>query len=90
MPVGTGDCVMNKICRRFEDAFDGYAKMVHSKSNFDPSIMKSGEPYSQSQLYAIKKLCADYNRRLQNYKLFAAYEHIDECDSAAEFAAMAD
>ena len=41
MPVGTGDCVMNKICRRFEQEFDGYIRKHTSKIKFDYTIMKN-------------------------------------------------
>ena len=39
MPVGIGDCVMNKICRRLEEAFDGYiGKLQIKPADFDYSI----------------------------------------------------
>ena len=41
MSVGTGDCVMNKICRRFEQEFDGYISKHNSKIKFDYTIMKN-------------------------------------------------
>lgn len=41
MPVGTGDCVMNKICKRFEQEFDGYIRKHNSKIKFDYTIMKN-------------------------------------------------
>lgn len=88
MPVGTGDCLMNKICRRFEKEFDGYISRHNSSIDFDYSIMKSNSEYSSSQFYAIKRLYEDYNKRLQNYMVFAAYERVEECDSISEIATM--
>ena len=88
MPVGIGDCVMNKICRRFEEEFDGYISKHSSGFNFDYSIMKSDDEYSARQKQAIKQLYDDYNRRIQSYAVFADYERVDECESSAEFSAM--
>lgn len=88
MPVGIGDCLMNKICRRFESEFDGYISKHNSSVAFDHSIMKSNAEYSSSQFYAIKRLYEDYNKRLQNYMVFVDYEKVDECDSISEIATM--
>lgn len=88
MPVGTGDCVMNKICRRFEEEFDGHIGRHNSTYPFDYTIMKSGTEYTPTQFNAIKKLYTDYNKRLQSYSVFADYERIDECDSYIELSVM--
>lgn len=90
MPVGTGDCVMNKICRRFEEEFDGYIGKHNSAIKFNYTIMKSGADYTPSQFKAIKKLYEDYNKRLQSYAVFVDYERIDKCDSYMELSAMND
>ena len=90
MPVGTGDCVMNKICRRFEEEFDGYIRKHNTAVKFDYTIMKSGTEYSHTQYKAIQKLYEDYNKRLQSYSVFADYERVDEYDSYAELYAMND
>ena len=65
MPVGTGNCVMNKICRRIEEEFDGHAWSHVDGSGFDYSIMKSGNGYPKSLYYELKKLYDEYNRRSQ-------------------------
>lgn len=88
MPVGVGDCVMNKICRRFEEEFDGYIKKHNSSVKFDYTIMKGDGEYSRSHFYAIKKLYEDYNRRLQNYMIYTNYERIDKYDTQLEFQSM--
>lgn len=88
MPVGVGDCVMNKICRRFEEEFDGYIGRHNQTSQFDYTIMKSDTDYSTSQFNAIKKLYEDFNKRLRNYAIFADYERVDECDSFKELTIM--
>ncbi|MBR1525559.1 MAG: hypothetical protein IJ640_02735 [Prevotella sp.] len=90
MPVGIGDCVMNKICRRFEDAFDGYIGKHNAAVKFDYRIMRSDAEYTPKQLNAIKRLRDDYNRRLSSYAVFADYERVDEYDSFANLSMMND
>ena len=53
MPVGVGNCIMNKICRRFEQEFDGHIGRHNASVKFDYTIMKSGNEYSTSQFYAV-------------------------------------
>ena len=49
MPVGMNACVMNKICWRFEDEFDGHIGKHNSAIKFDYSIMRSEEEYTTKQ-----------------------------------------
>lgn len=88
MPVGTGDCVMNKICRRFEEEFDGYIRRHKQTTKFDYKFMRSNAEYSPTQYKAIKKQYENFNKRLRNYAVFASYERIDDCDSYAEMLNM--
>ena len=90
MPVGLNDCVMNKICRIFEDEFDGHVGKHNSSVKFDYSIMKSGEEYTVRQFNMIKKLYDDYNKRLLNYMIFTDYERIDDCESFTALSIMND
>lgn len=80
MPVGTGDCVMNKICRIFEKAFDGIARRRKENLEFDYSFMKSGAEYSDRRYKAVAQLHDMYNRQRANYKLTAAYERVNAED----------
>ena len=89
MPVGTGDCVMNKICRRFEQEFDGYISKHNSKIKFDYTIMKNDSAeYTTTQFKAIKKLYEDYNKRMQSYTIFAQNEKVDKYDAFTELSEM--
>lgn len=90
MPVGTSDCVMNKICRRFEEEFDKYFSKHNLTNEFDYTIMRSVAEYAPLQYTAIKKLYDDYNKRLISYSIFADYERVDECDSFAALSMMND
>ena len=90
MPVGMGDCVMNRICRKFEDAFDGYVGRNNAKTDFDYRIMRSDAEYLPRQYNAVKKLMDEYNRSVKNFLIFAEYERVDEYTSFAELNAMDD
>lgn len=90
MPVGTNDCIMNKICRRFEEEFDGYIGKHNSAVRFDYTIMRSDAEYTAKQLSSVRRLYEDYNRRLVSYAVFADYERVDECDSYATLTMMND
>ena len=82
------DCVMNRICRRFEEEFDGYLGRHNSATEFDYTIMKSGAEYTRSQYNAIAKLYESYNKRLRSYAVFANYERVDEYDTFSRMAEM--
>lgn len=82
MPVGTGDCVMNRICRLFEREFDGFVGRSSAESNFDYSIYKSGVPYEQKHMAAVSRLFADLQGRMKNYSMFSKYEHVDSDEVA--------
>lgn len=77
MPVGTGDCVMNRICRIFEREFDHGQFRFASDEPFDYTIMKSGAEYTKSQYGRIKKLFSVFIRRLHDYKVAASYERVN-------------
>lgn len=88
LPVGTGNCVMNKICRRFESEFDGYIGKALGKVKFDYEIMKSGAEYTYTQITAIKKLYEEYQKKMQSYAVFSRYERVDEDELAATVSSM--
>lgn len=78
MPVGIHDCVMNKICRRFEDEFDNYFLKNVSEDDFNYGIMKSGQEYGSKQYYQIAKLYDQYIKRLGEFMQFSKKERVDE------------
>lgn len=90
MPVGINACIMNKICWRFENEFDGHIGKHNSAIKFDYSIMRSEDEYTTKQFNSIKRLYEDYNKRLVNYAIFADYERIDDCDSFVTLSVMND
>lgn len=60
MPVGMSDCVMNRICRKFEQRFDSAAMRRTGLPDFDYSVMKSGSEYSSAELNKVAKLYDTY------------------------------
>ena len=82
MPVGMNDCVMNRICRRFEAEFDGYLKLHASKEDFDFSILKNESlEYTKTQYYTIAKLYAQHNEWLQAYRQMQKKLRLDNSES---------
>jgi len=82
LPVGTGDCVMNRICRRFEEKFDGYLSKHRHDDAFDYTIMKSGAEYTPYMFRRVSELHTEYNQRVANYTVFQQYERVDEFEAA--------
>jgi len=67
MPVGISDCVMNRICRKFEYKFDGYLKFTSEEFDFDYNILKSNVGYSNNTFNSIKKLYKEYIKKTQEH-----------------------
>lgn len=80
MPVGVSDCVMNRICRKFEAKFDRCISRYHECDSFDYTIMKSDDDYSRAQMDSIKKMYDDYNKRIRNLAIYANCERVDDCE----------
>lgn len=78
MPVGVNPCVMNRICRRFEEEFDNYIARHNADTEFDYAIMRSGETYTSQQYNAVHHIYIEYVKRTQDYMQFAAKERIDD------------
>lgn len=78
IPVGTNDCVMNKICRRFESELDGYVSKNNAGYDFDYSILRGKEEYTQNQFYAINNLYKAYTQKMLNFAIHSEYERIDK------------
>lgn len=81
IPVGIGDCVMNKICRRFEQEFDGYLKRRTPEVPFDLSLLKSDAEYTKTEFKDIGKVYEKYRKRVQQFVVFRTYERVDDYDA---------
>ena len=78
MPVGIGDCVLNRICRKIEDEFDGFIGRMSEDAAFDCVLYKTGVEYTKSTYYAVKKLYEEYIRRKRE---FIIYNKLNDFDS---------
>ena len=88
MPVGMGDCVMNKICRRIEEEFDGYVGRYAEDAEFDPAIMKGDAEYKQHQYYALKNLYSEYTSKQRRFVLYAKTNSVDDDEMVASMNAL--
>lgn len=80
MPVSNGNCIVNKICRIFENQFDNYLTPLKSDLEFDYSILKSDAVYNNKQYRTIEALYKEYNDELQKYQQRAKKERISKDD----------
>lgn len=78
MPVGLGECSMNKICRYVESQLDGYKSQLHKNSRFDYSILKTKRRCTKEHRQALKELEQYYCECLREYK---KQKHHDKGDS---------
>ena len=88
MPVGTGDCVTNRICRRFEQEFGNYIRKRKESTSFNYEILTSGVEYSKTQYKAILVLYEDYNARLRDYMIFSTRERVDGDEAVSQMQTM--
>lgn len=82
MPVGMGDCVMNRICRKIEGEFDGVIRRMNSESEFDYTIMKSGSEYTYQQKLAVQKIYDEYISISKSNAIAGSYTHSSGTDVA--------
>ncbi|MDE7252459.1 MAG: hypothetical protein K2O32_05885 [Acetatifactor sp.] len=68
MPVGTGNCAMNKICRYVESQLDDYQSQLHKNSLFDYTVLKTKRRCTAEHRQALKKLEQYYCECLREYK----------------------
>lgn len=77
MPVSNGTSVMNKICKRFEEEFDGVLSGQSNKS-FSYDYMKCGAQYLAKQKKEIKDLYSEYISKQKSLTVFAKYDTVDK------------
>lgn len=86
-PVGSNDCVMNRICKKIEGVFDGYVSK-QSNEEFDYRFLKNGSVYEDRLYKQIQSKYNDYKRRLQEYEVFTQYERTDDIESYSTIAEL--
>lgn len=88
MPVGINDCVMNIICKKFEDRYDHYLRDNKSDVPFDYTILKSNVGYSQNTYGKVKALYEEYQNRVKGFECYRRIERIDEDESMSKHMMM--
>ena len=88
MPVGTNDCSINIICRRFEEEFDDFLKRLKERPGFDYTILKAGIDYPESLYYSLLQLYKDYNQTLADYNIYASEKKYDKARKDSDRAVL--
>lgn len=78
MPVGLGDCSMNKICRYVEEQLDGYKSHLHRQSTFDYNTLKVKRRCTEEHRQALRQLEQYYCECVKEYK---SKKHLDKGES---------
>lgn len=78
MPVGLNNCVMNRICWKIENIFDGYLKVNKPEQQFDYSVLKCNVEYSKQSFKSILKVYEEHVRCQQAYKQKSKKERIEQ------------
>lgn len=88
MPVSNGSCVTNRICKRFEQEFDGYIGKHIADKDFDYRIMKSDAPYTKGQYSAVSSLFDEFLEQMQKFMARRHKERIRTEEASAYVAQM--
>lgn len=67
MPVGTGNCAMNRICKYMESQLDGYKSELKAKSDFDYSLLKVKRRCTEEHRKQLKELEEFYHECAKKY-----------------------
>ena len=78
MPVGLGNCSMNKICRYVEKQLDGYKSQLHRQSTFDYNTLKIKRRCTEEHRQALRQLEQYYCECVKEYK---SKKHLDKGES---------
>lgn len=84
MPVDTTTCLMNRICWRFEEEFDGFLKRSREAADFDYTMLKFGIEYPDSLYYSILQIYKEYNQLLADYSIYASDKQLDNRARSAD------
>lgn len=68
MPVGIGDCAMNRICKYVESQLDGYKSQLHNDSTFDYNKLKTKRRCTEEHRQALRELEEYYRECIAEYK----------------------
>lgn len=69
IPVGTGDCAMNKICYYVESEMNGYSTSLKAKEKFDYKFLRYDKRKQTKNVQAIEALLNGYINKISAYKI---------------------
>ena len=68
LPLSLNPCVMNQICWKVEEAFEGFLTKQSKEVPFDYTLLKSDKVYSSSSYRKVKDLYEIYVRTIERAK----------------------
>lgn len=68
MPIGFGECSMNKICWHIEKEFNGYKNQIKSNELFDYNVLKTTKRCTEKHRKELYDLSKEYIEHIKNYK----------------------
>ena len=77
VPMGDGDCVMNKICSIVTDSFKGFLS-ERTNQDFDYSILKTDLKYTKTQYQKAEKLLSSYSETIEEFKTITRKKKLDK------------
>lgn len=81
IPVGYNNCIVNRICRIFEDEFDGCLSKRFKQPEFDYNILKSRVEYSKKNYDSVLNIYKNYQRATAKIQSSKAIEKVDTFDN---------
>ena len=68
MPVGMGDCAMNRICKYIETIFDDKKIELKANSDFDHNLLKAKRRCTEKHREELCELAKEYSLRVSLFK----------------------
>lgn len=68
MPVGIGECSMNKICKYVEQQLDGYKSQLKNNSTFTYEVLKVKRRCTDEHRLALRELESEYRLCVADFK----------------------
>nr|DAO66563.1 MAG TPA: RNA dependent RNA polymerase [Caudoviricetes sp.] len=79
MPVGTSNCIVNRIAWLFEKEFKNITKFKTDRT-FNYTVLKSCVQYSGSDFKKIQEIKKQYDKMVALYQRMASKEHLEKID----------
>lgn len=83
MPVGLGNCVMNRICSYVESRFKDINFQINEADRFDYRILRSNVGYSEHQFKKVQEVYKNYLSEVADFRMRSKVEKLDKDESYA-------